>query len=102
MGQIFETAFKANHTHTWWNNTSPLNNRIVKASGDCSLQNQAEHFYFYATFVYGRRWDVGNGNRFIADLQVGKNMDAHAKLIAKLQANTRVQMIWKQITARMF
>ena len=24
MGRIFETAYKANHTHTWWYNMSPL------------------------------------------------------------------------------
>ena len=24
-GQIFETTCKANHTHTWWYNKSPLN-----------------------------------------------------------------------------
>ena len=24
MGQIFETACKANHSHTWWYNMSPL------------------------------------------------------------------------------
>ena len=44
MGQIFETACKANHTHTWWHNMSHLN---IPDKGTGVDKNPQTHKYIW-------------------------------------------------------